>query len=197
MHLYVRRIGACFTLGQRERAEFFARYQLRKPFLLLRVRSKKQQRSDTDRVVRVYENRCRRATAADFLKHPAVGHLRKTASTVFHWRGRSEHADATESIDNLAWNIRLSIYLGGVEMFVEKLAEFRKRLVQLRLLRCRDAWIRHHPVGNEMTLEKTFREAKRLRPPEEEFLRLLNFLLPLRFDFVHKKFAAENGGHAL
>src|SRR5437773_10075032 len=148
-------------------------------------------------MVRVYENRCRRATAADFLKHSAVGHLRKTASTVFHWRGRSEHADATESIDNLARNIRLSIYLNRIEMFIEKLPKFRQRLVQLGLLRCWDAWIRHHPIGNETTLEKTFRQAKRLWPREEELLRLLNLLLPLRSDFVHEKFAAENGGHAL
>ena len=82
-------------------------------------------------------------------------------------------------------------------MFVEKLPKFRKRLVQLRLLRCRDVWIRHHPIGNEMTLEKAFRKAKRLWPREEELLRLLNFPLPLRLDFIQEKFAAEDGGHAL
>ena len=70
-------------------------------------------------------------------------------------------------------------------MFVEKLPKFRKRPVQLRLLRCGDAWIRHHPIGNEMTLEETFGKAKRLRPCKEQLLRLLDFLLPLRVEFVH------------
>ena len=134
---------------------------------------------------------------ANFLQESAVNHLRKTPSAIFHWGGRTKHPDASQSIDDVARDICLSIYLGGIEMFVEKLAELDKSSIQLGLLRCRDARIRHHPIGNEMTLEKAFREAKCLRPPEEEFLRLLNFLLPLPFDFVHKKFAAEDGGHAL
>jgi len=91
----------------------------------------------------------------------------------------------------------LSIYFNRIEMFVEKLPKFRKRLVQLRLLRRRNTRIRHHPIRHEMTLEKTFRKAKRLWPGEEELLRLLNFPLPLRLDFIHEKFAAEDGGHAL
>src|SRR5882724_3415090 len=186
LHLHVRRIRACFTLGQRECAELLASYQFRKPFLLLLVCSKEQQRPDTDRVVRVYENRCRRATASDFLEHSAVDHLRKTASAVFHRRSCAEHADASKAINHLARNVRLSIYFRRIEMVIQELPEFCERLIQLRLLRCGNARIRHHPVGNEIAFEKTFGETEGLRSGENQLLRLLNFLLPLRFDFVHR-----------
>src|SRR6266567_2335133 len=90
-------------------------------------------------------------------------HLGKAPSAVFHWRSRTEHADAPKTIDDLARNICLSIYLRRIEL-IEKLPQFSQRLVQLRLLRCRDAWIRHHPIGNEMTLEKTLGKTQRLWP---------------------------------
>ncbi len=133
---------------------------------------------------------------ANFFQKFAVNHLRKTPSAIFHWGGRTKHPNASQPIDDVARDICLSIYLGGVEMFVEKLAELDKSSIRLGLLRCRDARIRHYPIRDEMTLEKTFRKAKCLGPREEELLRLLNLFLP-RFDFVHKKFAAEDGGHAL
>src|ERR671918_540676 len=38
-----------------------------------------------------------------------------------------------------------------------------------------------------MTLEKAIGKTKRLRPRKKQFLRLPNFLLPLRFSFGHKK----------
>jgi hypothetical protein len=65
------------------------------------------------------------------------------------------------------------------------LPEFRQRFVQLRLLRCRHARIRHHPIGHEMPLEKALGKTKRLRSGEKQFFRLLDFLLPLRVEFVH------------
>src|SRR6266403_1765746 len=134
----------------------------------------------------VDKHRSRGAARSDFLQEFAVGHLCKTQSPVFDWRGRPEHADAAESIDDLARNIRLSIYFHRIEMFVEKSPKFRERPVQLCLLRCRDARKRHHPIGNEMTLEETFGKTKRLWPCKKQFLRLLNFFLPLRADFVHR-----------
>jgi hypothetical protein len=45
-----------------------------------------------------------------------------------------------------------------------------------------------------MAEKKAFCESERLRSGEKQFFRLLNFFLPLRLDFVHKNFAAENGG---
>src|SRR5713101_7170053 len=147
--------------------------------------AKKQQRTNPDGVMRVYENRCGCAPTSDFLQELTVSHLGKAPSAVFHWRSRTEHADAPKTIDDLARNICLSIYLRRIELLIEKLPQFSQRLVQLRLLRCRDAWIRHHPIGNEMTLEKPLGKTKRLRPGEKQFLSLLDFLLPLRVEFVH------------
>src|SRR5438067_5131101 len=158
--------------------------------------SEKQQRANPDGMMRVYENRRRCTPTANFLQQFAVNHLGKTASAVFHWRGRTKHTDAPQPIDDVARDICLSIYLGGVEMFAEKLAELDKSFIQLGLLRCRDAWIRHHPIRDEIPLEKPLGKTNCLRTGEKQFLRLLNFLLPC-FDFVHKKFAAEDGGHAL
>src|SRR5919106_4301057 len=124
---------------------------------------KKQQRTNSDGVMRIYENRCRCATTPDFLQQLAVSHLREAQSAEFHWRSCSEHTDPSQPIDDTSRNVGLSIYLGSIEMFVEKLPELGKRLVQLRLLRRWHARIRHHPIGNEVALEKAFRKTQRLR----------------------------------
>src|SRR5437899_3220067 len=116
-------------------------------------------------MMRVYENRCRCAAMANFLQEFAVNHLRKTPSAIFQRGGRTKHPDASQPIDDVARDICLSIYLRGVEMFIEKLAELDKSSIQLGLLRCRDARIRHHPIRDEITLEKTFCKAKRLGHP--------------------------------
>ena len=71
-------------------------------------------------------------------------------------------------------------------MFVEKLSDFRERLIQLRLLCRRNPRIGHRPIGNEAAQEQPFRETERLRSCEKQLLRFLDFLLPLNLDFVHK-----------
>jgi hypothetical protein len=150
--------------------------------LVLLVRAKQKQRANSDRVMRVDEDRCRCATAAYFFQNFAVGHLRETASAIFLRRGHTEHADAPKAINHLAGNICLSIDLSRIEMFIEKLAKFAERLVQLDLLRGRDTRIRHHPIGDEVALEKPFGETQRLRPGKKQFLSLLNFFLSLRVE---------------
>src|SRR2546426_12527279 len=102
-------------------------------------------------MMRVYENRCRCAAMANFLQEFAVNHLRKTPSAIFHWGGRTKHPDASQSIDDVARDICLSIYLGGVEVLVEKLAELDKRSILLGLIRFRGARIMHHPILDERT----------------------------------------------
>src|SRR6266487_6377010 len=136
-------------------------------------------------MMRVYENRRRCATAADFFQHFAVRHLREPAASVFLRRGHAEHAGPTKAIDHTAWYICLAVDLRRIKMFVQKLAEFSKRIIQLDLLRSRNARIRHHPIGNEMSLEKTFGEPERLRACKKQLLRLLNFFLSLRVEFIH------------
>src|SRR6266516_1725787 len=137
-------------------------------------------------MMRVDKDRSGRAAAADFLQELAVCHLHKTAPSEFHWRSCAEYADASKAINHVARNVCLSIYFRRIEMVIQELPEFCERLVQLRLLRCGNAGIRHHPIGNEIAFEKTFGKTEGLRSGEKQLLRLLNFLLPLRFDFVHR-----------
>ena len=125
LHLHICRIRSGFLFSERECTELLARHQFWQPFLLLLVRAEQKQRANPDRVMRVNENRCRCATAADFLQHLAVRHLRKAASAIFLRRGHAEHADASQAVDHAARNIRLSIDLRRIEMFIEKLREAR------------------------------------------------------------------------
>src|SRR5437899_5850849 len=149
------------------------------------MRAKKQQGANSDRVMRVYENRCRCATAADFFQDFAIGHLREAASAIFLRRRHPEHADAPETINYPARNVCLPIYLRRIEVFVQKFAESSERFVQFGLLRRGNTRIRHHPIRYEMPLEKSVREPQRLRPCKKQFLRLLDFFLSLRVEFVH------------
>src|SRR4030095_16896189 len=135
--------------------------------------------------MRVNENRCRRTTSSDFFEHFAVGHLREPMSAVFLRCRHAEHADTPQPIDNAARNIRLPIDLRRIEICIQKFAKFSKRLIQLALLRLRDARIRHHPIRHEMPLEKSFRKPQRLGPCKEQFLSLLNLFLSLRVELVH------------
>src|SRR5215208_8515037 len=91
LHLHVCRVRSGFPFGKRERTELFASYQFWKPFLFLFVCAEQQQRADTDGVMRVNKNGCRRATSSDFFQHFAVGHLRETVSAVFLRRSETEH----------------------------------------------------------------------------------------------------------
>src|ERR1700720_4243193 len=164
----------------------FARDQLRQPFLFLFVRSEQKQSANADGMMGVHKDRCRRAARADLFQNLAVRHLRKTVTAVFHRRGHSQNADAAQTVNHFARNLRLSIYLYGVELGIEKLAQFGKRFVELSLLRCRHARIRHHPIRYEMAEKKAFCESESLRSGEKQFFRLLNFFSPLRLDFVHR-----------
>ena len=106
-------------------------------------------------------------------------------SAIFLRRRHAEHAGTPQPIDHATGNIRLPIDLRRIEICIQKFAKLSKRLNQLALLRLRDARIRHHPIGNEMPLEKPFDETERLRPREKQFLSLLNLFLSLRVEFVH------------
>ena len=81
-------------------------------------------------------------------------------------------------------------------MFIEKLAEFPERFIQLDLLRRWDTRIRHDPIGHKVSLEKPLGEPERLRPRKKQFLSLLNFFLSLRVEFVHS-ICLWKIGHAL
>src|SRR5438552_309681 len=135
--------------------------------------------------MRVNENGCRCATPSDFFQNFAIGHLREPVSAVFLGRGHAQHANASQTINYAARNVRLPIDLRRIEMFVQKFAEFSERIIQLDLLRSWDARIRHHPIRNEMPLEKSLGKTQRLRTCKKQFLSLLNLFLSLRVEFVH------------
>src|SRR5439155_12125396 len=102
--------------GKRKSAELFARDKFRQPLLFLFVSSKKQQGANPDGMVRVHEHGCGCASATDFLEHFAVRHLNEPPSVVLCRRGHPEHADAPKTINDLARNLCLSIYLGWIEI---------------------------------------------------------------------------------
>ena len=104
----------------------------------------------------------------------------------------AEHANSAESINHAARYIRCSVDFRRIEMLVQKLAKLGKSSVQFDLLRCRDARIRHYPIGNEMALEKTFGKPERLRTCKKQFLILLNFLLSLRVELIHSGCLRKN-----
>src|SRR5205823_10035601 len=101
-------------------------------------------------MMRVNKNRCRSATSPDLLEHLAVGHLRKSVAAVFLRSRHAEHADTPQPIDHATGNIGLAIDLRRIEVCIQEFAKFSKRLIQLALLRLRDARIRHHPIRYEM-----------------------------------------------
>src|SRR5438876_1057054 len=136
--------------------------------------------------MRVNENGCRCATPSDFFQNFAIGHLRETASAIFLRRGHAKHANASQTINYAARNVRLPIDLRRIEMFVQKFAEFSERIIQLDLLCSRNTRIRHHPIGDEVALEKALGEAERLRTCKKQFLSLLNLFLSLRVELVHQ-----------
>src|SRR6266481_5931173 len=106
-------------------------------------------------------------------------------SAIFLRRRQAEHAGTPQPIDHATRNIRLPIDLRRIEICIQKFAKFSKNLIQLALLRLRDARIRHHPIRHEMPLEKPFRKPQCLGPCKKQFLSLLNLFLSLFVEFVH------------
>src|SRR5205823_4234363 len=133
----------------------------------------------------IHENRGRCTAATDLFQDPAVGHLGESAPAIFFRRGHAEHTDSAKPINHAARYICFSINLRSIEMSVQKLAKLLESFIQLNLLRHRNARIRHYPIGNEMSLEKTLGKTKRLRTCKKQFLGLLNFLLSLRVELIH------------
>src|SRR2546430_4577750 len=141
--------------------------------------------------MRIYKNRCRCAAAPDFLEDLAVRHLRKLVPAHFFRRSHTQHADPPETVDHVAWNVRLPIDLRRIEKFIEKVPKFFERRIKLRLFRRRDARIRHYPVRYEMPLEKSLGKPQRLRSRKKQLLSLLNLLLSFDVDLVHQKNVAR------
>src|SRR5437667_391970 len=65
--------------------------------------------------MRVNENGCRCATPSDFFQNFAIGHLRETASAIFLRRGHAKHANASQTINYAARNVRLPIDLRRID----------------------------------------------------------------------------------
>jgi hypothetical protein len=136
-------------------------------------------------VVCIHKNGSRCTAASNFFQDFAVGHLRKPMPAIFLRRGHAEHANSAESINYAARYIRCSVDFRRIEMLVQKLAKLGKSSVQFDLLLCRDARIRHYPIGNEMASEKTFGKTERLRTRKKQFFGLLDFLLSLGVELIH------------
>ena len=68
-----------------------------------------------------------------------------------------------------------------IQVLVEKFADFRERFVEFILLRGGNARIRHCPIRHEASEKQTLGESQCLGSGKKEFLRLLDFFLPLDF----------------
>src|SRR5204862_5060823 len=137
-------------------------------------------------MVRVCENRGRSAARPDFLENLAVCPLGKSTATIFLRCGHPKDTDTTEPLDHISWNVRCSIDCNGIQFLVEKLAHLGQRLIELNLLRSRNAWIRHCPIRNKPPKKKPLGKSQRLRSGKKQLLRFFDFFLPLDFRFVHK-----------
>ena len=146
-----------------------------------------KQRANSDRVVRIHKNRSRCAAAADFFQDfgswPSarirVRHIpsAQSAPSTPTAPESINHACAEyPPVDRSSAGSRCSSRNWRSSVSVSSNSD---------LLRRRDARIRHHPIGNEMALEKTFGETERLRTCEKQFLGLLNFFLSLRVELIH------------
>jgi hypothetical protein len=135
--------------------------------------------------VRIHENGCRCAAAADLFQDFAVSHLRESTPAIFLRRSHAEHANSAKSINHAARYIRFPIDLRRIEMFIQKLVKLGESSVQFGLLRRRNARIRHYPIGNEMPLEKAFGKTEGLRTCKKQFFGLLDFFLSLRVELIH------------
>src|SRR5438105_3307260 len=142
--------------------------------------------------MRIHENGCRCAAAANLFQNFAVSHLRESTAAIFLRRSHAEHADSAEAINHTAWYIRFPIDLPGIEMFVQKLLKLGKSFIEFGLLRRRNARIRHHPISNEMPLEKAFGKTQGLRTCKKQFLSLLNLFLSLRVELIHSICLGKN-----
>src|SRR4029077_8520508 len=129
--------------------------------------------ADADRMMRVYKHRCRCATTTDLFEDLAVRHLSESVTADFFRCSRTENADSSQSIDHVPRNVRLSIDLGRIQMFIQEFAQLAPRLFDPGLFCRRDPRIRHHPVGHEMSGEQSFNKPERLRPGKEQLLGLL------------------------
>src|SRR6266498_5201940 len=112
--------------------------------------------------MRIHENGCRCAAAADLFQNFAVSHLRKSTPAIFFRRSHAEHTNSDKAINHTAWYIRFLIDFRSIKMLVQKLTKLGETFIQFDLLRRRNARIRRHPISNEMPLEKAFGNTDRL-----------------------------------
>ena len=130
---------------------------------------------------------------ADFFQDLAVRHLGKSASAIFLRCSHAEHADSAKAINHTARYVRIPIDFRSIEMLVKKLPKLGESSVQFGLLRCRDTRIWHHPISNEMSLEKTLGKTEGLWSCKKQFFSLLDFFLSLGVELIHSGFLWKNG----
>src|SRR5260370_25715163 len=79
----------------------------------------------------------------------------------------SQNADTSKTINYFARNTGVPVVRHWIQFRAEKFPEFLQCFIELDLLPRRDPRIRHHPIGNEMTLEQSFDETEGLRAGEK------------------------------
>ncbi len=129
-------------------------------------------------MVCVDEYRRRSASLADSLHHPAVRHLRETASADVGGRRQAEHAEPSETLDDVARNVGLPIDGRWIERVAEERPQLRHQRIESRPLIRRKHWVGHDPVGDEAANEQALRDALSLGTGKEQVLGVAYALIP-------------------
>src|SRR5205823_5634111 len=120
----------------------------------------------------------------DLLQNAAALHLRETTAAEFPCRCHPKNTGASKAIDQVLRDIGIAIDPVGIEVAVEHLANFVQCALQFRLPRRVKPRIRHHPIGHEISQEKSFGKTEFLPAAKKQLLGLLHFLLTLNFCFA-------------
>src|SRR5262249_34974952 len=117
--------------------------------------------------------------------------LRETASAIFLGRGHAQDAELAQAGDHLPRNLGVAIDSHRVELGVGEAAQLGDRLFDRLTFLQLDLRVREDQGRIEMTEEQPLGEATRLRPGEQQLLRLLLLLFQLLWRQCHD-FSSQN-----
>ncbi len=90
---------------------------------LLIGRTKQNDRARANRMMRVDEERCAGAVAAENFQQAAVLRLRQSATTTFGRQAGTQDSQAAEAINHALWNYRLAVDGDRVDLGLAKAAQ--------------------------------------------------------------------------
>jgi len=111
-------IGAGLRLGEGESGQHFAPGKPRQPVPFLFLCAGEQQRPQADAMVGVHEHGHAGVVPAEHLDDAAVAGLREAAAPVFLGDCHAQHAQISQTPDNMVWNRRFTVDAERVDLFL-------------------------------------------------------------------------------